>query len=52
MGGGVVAVATVLPQPATVEVISGGPFWLLTLEVEEKKRAKAKGTGGGKKQVI
>ena len=47
MGGGFVAVAT-----ATVEVISGCPLWLLTLEVEEKKRGKAKEKGGGKKQVI
>ncbi len=43
MWGGVVAVATV-----TVEVISGGPFWLLTLEVEEKKRGKTKGKRGAK----
>jgi hypothetical protein len=31
MWGGVVTVATV-----TVDVMSGGPLWLLTLEVEEK----------------
>jgi hypothetical protein len=35
MGGGVVAVATV--ATVTVDVMSAGPFWLLTLEVEEKK---------------
>ena len=43
MWGGVVAVATV-----TVDVISGGPLWLLTLEVEEKKRGKTKGKRGAK----